>query len=587
MKGHLSMKRCLATLLAAIFLSSAGLALAASEVPYNGGFESVALGEPLGWQVRGAWFCRAEAACAGRNGILVRPDFSKEGDRLTPSGYLLATAGETLKLSVTYTSTDGGPAVGLIFCDPFGRPVGEGCLETLPASATWTTYERTITLSSDFCPASYSSVRPFFVVEHDGVAAKLDGVTLTREHTETAQPLVPKVKIENRPNLLSNPTMLLAADGTMAAWTALDRDGFSAQHAVVMPITDSASGTLALTGADQPAAWLSDLTTLDASLPHAVRAEVSTADLTLAQATLLVRVFDPVDAGAVWLQYTVPAEATKGPTQLRIPLPRLTNSPSAARVQIALLLDAGGSGAATMAKVALEPEPLTLTIRPAATSGGFQLPKDVSLFITAVNNTANTIKPKVYMKVVDAQGQQAAYEARALTSVPSRSAAFFPFKPKLASAGDYKAVVRILDGTKDLGSAEYSFNVGGPVVAAVETGPVAGALDTPMLKAFISDTLGPDKKPTGPKAALPASASFVHLYVELKQASPDGLVSITLYQGDNVSQKQVVQADKDDRFVVSFYSQTAETMPVGKWSVSLRVGDQVAGTIPFTVGPVE
>ncbi|MEI6502677.1 MAG: hypothetical protein WCP21_16835, partial [Armatimonadota bacterium] len=98
---------------------------------------------------------------------------------------------------------------------------------------------------------------------------------------------------------------------------------------------------------------------------------------------------------------------------------------------------------------------------------------------------------------------------------------------------------------------------------------------------------GPDKKPTGPKAAMPASASFVHLYVEFKQASPDGLVSITLYQGDNVSQKQVVQADKDDRFVVSFYSLTAETMPVGKWSVSLRVGDQVAGTIPFTVGPVE
>lgn len=581
------MKHTIAPLLTAIALTCASLALAASEVPYNGGFETVSLGEPLGWQVKGAWFCRAEAARAGRNGVLVRADFSKEGDRLTSNGYLLASAGETLKLTVDYTSAAGGPAVGLVFCDPFGRPVGEGCLETLPAAATWTTYERSITLNSEACPVSFSSVRTFFVVEQDGVAAKLDGVTLTREHPETPQPLVPRVKIEDRPNLLGNPTMLLEADGTMAGWTALDRDGFSAQHAVVMPITDSASGTLALTGADQPAAWMSDLTVLDASLPHVVHAEVSTADLTAAQATLLVRVLDPVDAAVVWLQYTMLAEATRGPTQFRLPLPRLTSLPGPARVQVALLLEAGGVGAATMAKVALEPEPLTLTIRPAATSGGFLLPKDVSLFITAVNNTARTIKPKAYLKVLDAQGKQAAYEARILTSVPSRSAAFFPCKPKLVATGDYKLIVRIVDGTKDLGSGEYSFRVGEPEPEIVVASTSGEVLDTPVLKAFVSDKLGPDKKPTGPNTTMPAGTSFAHLYVELKQASPDGMVSITLYQEDKVSQKQIVQANKDDRFVVSFYSQTAETLPEGKWSVAIRVGDEVVGTIPFTVGPVE
>ncbi|MEI6503867.1 MAG: hypothetical protein WCP21_22880, partial [Armatimonadota bacterium] len=141
MKGYPSMKHTLAPLLIAIALTFASLALAASEVPFNGGFESVALGEPLCWQVNGAWFCRAEAASAGRNGILVRADFSKEGDRLTSNGYVLASAGETLKLSVNYSSASGGPGVGLIFCDPFGRPISEGCLETLPAAATWTTYE--------------------------------------------------------------------------------------------------------------------------------------------------------------------------------------------------------------------------------------------------------------------------------------------------------------------------------------------------------------------------------------------------------------------------------------------------------------
>lgn len=581
------MKHRLAPLLVVIALACAGFARAASEVPFNGGFESVALGEPLCWQVNGAWFCRAEAAGSGRNGILVRPDFSKQGDRLTSTGYLLASAGETLKLTVNYVSTTGGPAVGLIFCDPFGRPVGEGCLETLPVAETWTTHERTIELTADLCPEPYSSVRAFFVVEQDGVGAKLDGVTLSREHVETEAPPVPRVKIEDRPNLLTNPTMLLGADGTLAGWTALDRDGFGADHAVVMPITDSPSGTLALTGAEEPAAWMSDLTVFDASLPHVVHAEVSTAELVASQATLLVRVLDPVDASVVWVQYTVAAEAMKGPTEFRVPLPRLATTSSPARLQVALLLDAGGEGAATMAKVALEPEPLTLTIRPAATAGGFRLPKDVSLFITAVNNTAKTIKPKAYMKVLDAQGSQAAYEARVLTSVPPRSAAFFPCKPKLTAEGEYKLVVRIVDGATDLGSAEYGFRVGEAKPEIVVADASGEVLDTPVLKAFVSDKLGPDQKPTGPNTAMPAGTSFAHLYVELKQDSPDGIVAITLYEGEKVSQKQLVQAAKDDRFVVSFYSQTAETLPAGKWSIAIRVGDQVVGTIPFTVGPVE
>lgn len=451
----------IAALLAVCVLLPAGAALA-SEMPFNGSFETINLGEPLGWQVKGPWFCRTEAACTGRNGILIRSDFSHTGDRLISDGYLLAKAGQTIRLSLSYTSTAGGPSVGLILCDPFGRPVGEAYLECLPAAESWTKYEREITLTTDACPASYSAVRPFFVVEQDGVQARLDCLALTREHSETPQPLVPKVKIEERPNLLSNPKMLRAEDGTMAGWRALDLDGFSASQAVVMPITDSPSGTLALTAGDEPGAWLSDLTTFDASLPHVVRAEVTTADLTDNQAQMLVRVVDPVDPSVVWMQYVLPAPATQGPTEYRCSLPRLGLTAAPARLQIGLLLEAGGTGAATMAEVALEPEPLSLTIRPAATSGGFHKPSDVSLFITAVNNTAGTIKPKAYMKVTDSTGTVAAYEARVLTSVPTRSAAFFPFKPKLTCAGDYKVLVRIISNGRDLGSAEYAFSVAGP-----------------------------------------------------------------------------------------------------------------------------
>ena len=108
-------------------------------------------------------------------------------------------------------------------------------------------------------------------------------------------------------------------------------------------------------------------------------------------------------------------------------------------------------------------------IRPVAIAGDFVKPSDVTLFICATNNTRKPLAPMAYMKVFDAQGQVASYEARAVKIGP-QSSAYFPLKPKLTGAGDYKLLVRLMENGQDLGSATFEFKVTGvvPPVAAAE-----------------------------------------------------------------------------------------------------------------------
>ena len=205
--------------------SLCSIALAAPERPFNGGFELTSMGQPLGWQVEGPWFVRGDAAAAGKNGVSLRAEYSKVGNRLCPEGYLIAGPGQTIKITLRYTS-NGGPAVGLAFCDVFGSPVGEGLFEPLCPSDTWTTYERSIELTPQLCDKPYAAVRPVFRVETDGAQARLDCVVLSTTTTATPRPLVPKFKPEERPNLLVNPGLSLDPGGVLPGWKVLEAPGF-------------------------------------------------------------------------------------------------------------------------------------------------------------------------------------------------------------------------------------------------------------------------------------------------------------------------------------------------------------------------
>lgn len=445
----------------AIALAACSAVFAAAEFPFNGGFELLNMGEPVGWKVEGPWLCRTEAANLGRNGISLRADMSEAGNRLTTEGYLLASPGESLTLSLMYTSTGGGPSIGLIFGDAFGRPVGETILEPLAPATAWTKYERAITLTADACPVPYSSVRPFLVVEQKGVQARLDCMKITHAAAHGPAPAMPKVKAEDRPNLLANPMLKVSADGALAGWTALAAEGFGKDLATVVPAPETHTGKLNLLGGPQQAAWMGDPVLLDFALPYVIKANVCSAALTAGKASLVLRVTDPQDPSLVWLQRSVEIDPAQEQATYALPLPRLALQSTAVKVQLSLVLDAMSEGCVVADAMSLQPEPLSMAVRSVSLSGGFQKPRDVSLFISAVNNTYASLKPKAYMKVTRGDGTQAAYEARAIV-IGSRSAAYFPYKPKLSGAGDYKLLVRIVGSNgKELGNCEYSFSVAG------------------------------------------------------------------------------------------------------------------------------
>lgn len=456
----------------------------AASFPFNGSFESVALGEPLGWQKQGGWLVRSEAARDGRNGISLRAETTEGNDILTTEGYLLVTPGESLTLSLQYMSNEGGPTPGLVFCDALGQPVDTVYLEPLPAAAAWTRYERTIALDEQSCDKPYAAVRLTFKTGVKGLVARFDDVKLEHECTLRLRPATPKFKAEERPNLLLNPTLKLGPDGSLPGWVKLEAAGFTSEAACVAPAADGKTGCLALQGATQRVAWLTQPALLDGALPYIVQATVKLDELTAGQTSVLWRLVDPQDEKAVWLQQiapVIPTEAEDGVATVRIALPRLWTNSGAIQAQVGIVLDPptesaeqlvldpapadppaspASAGVLKVTAVALQPEPLTVGIRSVAVAGGFKQPKDVSLFVSSVNNTYSVLKPKAYMKIFNANGKVVCEEGRAIV-MGARSAAYFPYKPKLVSAGEYKMLVRIMLAGKDLGSAEFQFTVSG------------------------------------------------------------------------------------------------------------------------------
>ncbi|MHB8997561.1 MAG: hypothetical protein ACYC63_20130 [Armatimonadota bacterium] len=437
-------------------LLSTGLAQAA-ECPFNGGFDLTNLGAPIGWKSDGLWMARSEAKAAGKNGMMIRADKSRAGDRLSTEGYIFVTPGETLHLSLRYMSAEGGPAIGFVFCDAFGTRVGEGLVEALPAAGSWKDYQRTVELPADVCPVPYSAVRPFFLVQQNGVAARFDSFVISRRHQAAVAPRLPRMDAEELPNLLVNPTLRLADDGSVAGWSPLRCDGYAQENAMTLPVEGTQSAKLALRGGEAASGWVGEPVVLDGALPYTLKADACACDLTAGQARLVLRVLDPEDPGVVWLQQTVSLNRASG-HDYALSLPRLWVESAPLQAQAAVVLEAASEGAVAAGALALQPEPVTLSVR-GGVEGKFKRLKDVSLFVTAINNTASKIIPKAYIKVTDSTGKQVAYEEPKLVAIESQNAAFFPSKPKLPGAGTYKIAVRFSGNGKELATAEYDFVV--------------------------------------------------------------------------------------------------------------------------------
>ena len=465
------------TLLSAICLVTwAGYA--AADFPFNGGFEQVTRGQPIGWQMRGVWsnltMMPAQVhRCAGIFGTV-----SEAGDRLVSSGYRLIGAGEEYRLAVTYQSAAEGAVVGLIPCDALGRPLPEReYVEALPPAATWSPWERTVSLPREGWSDSVAAVRVFVGVDRRGAEARFDALSLADpEETLPPAPAVPSIKALDRPNLLPASAVpggtveLLGSEGA-TVWLSdpLVVDGslpydFSAQ-VVAVP----APAVEAPPAAEQPTADTEPAATADTSVESPAPAGEPLAAVELpppppppspTELTVCLLLRDPQDPANVLLQesVTVTPPVEGGPVALSIVKLSADRVPGLAQVALAL---GPGSGGANVSQLALRPQPVTLTIRPVAMATEFAQPKDVILFVIAVNNTRETLNPTAHLKVLDAEGQQVCYEARALKIGP-QSACYFPYKPTLKGPGEYRQLVRLLlPGGRDVGLQTFDFRVTG------------------------------------------------------------------------------------------------------------------------------
>lgn len=527
---------------------------AAPQFPFNGSFELVVGGTPVGWAANGAWFLRPDSAATGRNGVTLRSDMSRKGMELLTSGYVMAKPGDNVTLSLTYSSETGGPSVVVVFCDALGRPMAEHVLGPLPVSPTRTKYEQEIALGeveievpaavvtaaqkqapdavvttaaageataaetpaapatdtpapaaapagdqtapaapvaeTPAAPAAtppaaeqpaapaepqapatpaepvmekalldYASIRLMLRVECDGVGARFDDVEIKHSGVTTPSPMTPKIMAEARPNLLSNPTLRLTPEGTLAGWSPLELGAYNADAATACVAEGATTATLTLSGTERPAGWLSDPVLLDGALPYQVKVDLSTEMLVSGQALVVLRLVDPQDPSVVWMQQEKLVEG--GQTEpVTMALPRVFNDRAPLKAQIAVALLEKAEGAVEVKSAALQPEPVSVSVRGVAVAGGFKQPKDVQLFITAVNNTYAALKPKATMKVFDSAGNMICQETRAIVG-GARSAAYFPYRPKLTCAGSYKLKVWVKNNGKEMGTADYEFTVSG------------------------------------------------------------------------------------------------------------------------------
>lgn len=426
-----------------------------ADCPYNGGFEYLDKGLPLGWDLEGTWLSLNPGAQEGRRAIYLAGTVARAGDRLISQGYRLASPGDTLTLHLAYIAERGGALVGLLPCDALGQPLGEAVLAVgLPEASSWRTVAQDILLPAESCPEGTGSVRVVLGTDRSGEEVRYDAVNLTgptAASTAGGYRTFPAIDAFSRPNLLTNPEFSRTAGGTLPGWRLMGLETGEARP----PLPPN--GGLSLVAGDLPVAWLSEAVRIDVSLPYECSLKLAESQVAVPGLQFLARIRDAADPQAVWLQVS-----RAGPTdengELMLSLPRLFLTPRAGLIEVAVAARPGCGESATVVRAALRPQPVTLGIRPVAMMGDFARSRDVALFISAINNTLRGLQPMAYMKVFDGQGKVAYYEPRAV-KISARSAGYFPLKPKLPGAGDYRLLVRLMEKGQDLGSTTYAFRV--------------------------------------------------------------------------------------------------------------------------------
>lgn len=430
--------------------------------PHNGDFEGGA--EAPGWQLTGAWEIKAQAARTGRAGLLLTE--AEVGDSAVTTGYLPARPGDTLRLQLSYVCPEGGLQVGLQPCDTLGQPCGESVTERLPETDAWADVDKRLELSATDFPAETASVRLALSVQRAEAMVQVDAVALSPD------PLGPPQKAPALPQLdPAKPTNLLPAldsfGSAASAWSALDVPGYRATQVGRNSTAQGAGKGIRLMGGESRCGLISRRQALDCSVPYQVVAAVGATQWQAGRLLLLARWLDPAYPGVCWHQSETSLLATEGNQPLMLSLPRLALKPTPGLLQVAVTLDTEAVGEVVIPSLTMQPEIMSLGIRLAANAKPG--PENLTLFVSAANNTDKTLKPTCWLKTTDVNGQTVHVEKRTLT-VGARSAGYFPYKPKLPGVGNFRMIARVLSDGQDVGSATFAFRVKTPeILGGMET----------------------------------------------------------------------------------------------------------------------
>ncbi|NPV48679.1 MAG: hypothetical protein HPY69_17200, partial [Armatimonadetes bacterium] len=437
-----------------ILLLAVGVVVAtaghAQQFPYNGDFEAGA--EAPGWQLTGAWEVKAQAARTGRVGLLLAE--GAQGDNAVTTGYLPAKPGDTLRLRLSYLCPQGGLQTGLQPCDTLGRPCAEPVTERLPAVAAWADVDKRLDLPATALPAETASVRLVLSVQQAEAMVQVDAVTLSPGTASPPQksPELPKLDLAKTTNLL--PALDTFGSGA-SAWSALSVAGYEAGQ---VGRSETPRG-VALTGGEPRCGLISRRQVLDCSVPYQVVAEIDGTKWQSGRLVLMARWLDPAHPAVCWHQSESSLLASEVGQSPVLSLPRLAARPTPGLLQVAVVLDDGAAGRVVIPRISMRPEIMSVGIRLAANAKPG--PENVTLFVSAANNTDKPLKPTCWLKTMDMSGQTVHVEKRLLT-VGARSAGYFPYKPKLPGVGNFRMIARVLSDGQDVGSATFAFRVKTP-----------------------------------------------------------------------------------------------------------------------------
>ena len=400
--------------------------------PLNGSLERSYRGTPFGWEETGSWSFYPVQSYEGRGHFILRQRWAEPGAELLSRSFRLISPGDTLVLRCAYKSSAEGLSVGLVFVDALGRQVGDrwGC--PLPAADEWTQFETELQMDPLAIPDGAVGAKVSVLVDAEDIQVEVDAVELQGPTTAPMDP-------SRSAPIPAHPWQPHDLLGPVSAELTIEPE-------MCEPNTEEPVRQM----------WLSSPLTVHGTYPHRAVADVELTGDPGAEATLILRAVGEDAADVLWQEIQpIPSECD-GPVSVEIPAPYIESN--YVDLQVGLALSATAPATASVVDCDLLAIPFSVDLHGVQRKSTFASPAEAQVFVSAVNNVGAELTTQALISVADEDGATVHREQRSIR-IRGRSAASFPVKPKLRSAGDYTLHVSFMLGTDEIGAGDFEFTV--------------------------------------------------------------------------------------------------------------------------------